>query len=100
MQIDGKIVLITGASEGIGAACTDAFRARGARLSLTARSQPGLDTAAGADALTTAGDITDEQVRRNVVNRTLQRFGTIDILINNAGMGLYAPSWFAPMADV
>jgi short-subunit dehydrogenase len=100
MRIDGKIVLITGASEGIGAACAHAFRERGARLSLTSRSPAGLAASGGADALTTAGDVTDEQARRNIVNRTLERFGTIDILINNAGMGMYAPSWRAPMADV
>jgi short-subunit dehydrogenase len=100
MRIDGKVVLITGASEGIGAACATEFRARGARLSLTARSQSGLQAAGGTDALITAGDITDEQVRRNVVNRTVERFGTIDILVNNAGMGLYAPSWRAPMTEV
>jgi short-subunit dehydrogenase len=100
MQIEGKVVLITGASEGIGAACATAFRQRGARLSLTARSQAGLEAAGGADALITTGDITEEQVRTNVVNRTLDRFGSIDILINNAGMGMYAPSWRAPITDV
>jgi len=100
MQVDGKVVLITGSSEGIGAACATAFRQRGARLSLTARSQAGLEAAGGAGALVTAGDITEEQVRRSVVNRTIERFGAIDILINNAGMGMYAPSWRAAMPDV
>jgi short-subunit dehydrogenase len=100
MQIDGRVVLITGASEGIGAACATAFRQRGAQLSLTARSLAKLEAAGGADALITAGDITNEQVRQSVVNRTLEHFGAIDILINNAGMGMYAPSWRAPMADV
>ena len=99
MQIDGKVVLITGGSEGVGAACAAAFRERGARLSLTARSQSGLQAAGGPDALITAGDITEEQTRRSVVDRTIERYGAIDILINNAGMGMYAPSWSAPMAD-
>jgi short-subunit dehydrogenase len=94
------VVLITGASEGVGAACAAAFRARGARLSLTARSAEKLAAVGGADALVTAGDITAEDTRRNVVDRTLQRFGAIDVLINNAGMGMYAPSWRAPMDDV
>jgi short-subunit dehydrogenase len=54
--------------------------------------------AAGApDALITAGDINDDAHRRNLVARTFERFGSIDILINNAGMGLYAPSWRVPM---
>ncbi|MEO7143495.1 MAG: SDR family NAD(P)-dependent oxidoreductase, partial [Bryobacteraceae bacterium] len=59
MQIDGKVVLITGGSEGIGAACADAFRRRGARLSLTARSIEKLKQVGGAAAVITAGDLCD-----------------------------------------
>lgn len=95
MQIDGKVVLITGASEGIGAACASAFGRRGARLSLTARSREKLETVGGPQALVTAGDLIDPDVRRRVVERTLKHYGTIDILINNAGVGLYTPSWRA-----
>jgi short-subunit dehydrogenase len=100
MRIDGKVVLITGASEGIGAACAAEFAARGARLSLTARSSDGLTRAGGPSALVTAGDLTAEDTRRRVVDRTLERFGAIDILINNAGVGAYGPSWSAPIEDV
>jgi short-subunit dehydrogenase len=96
MRIDGKVVLITGASEGIGAACAREFRKRGARLSLTARSEDKLKETGGADAAVTAGDITDPELRRRVVERTMERFGAIDILVNNAGIGLYAPAWKAP----
>jgi short-subunit dehydrogenase len=96
MRIEGKVVLITGASEGIGAACAREFRKRGARLSLTARSENKLIEAGGADAAVTAGDITDPDIRRRVVDRTMERFGAIDILVNNAGIGLYAPAWKAP----
>ena len=87
MRIDGKVVLITGASEGIGAACAAEFARSGAKLSLTARSEEGLRRAAGSDALVTAGDLTHEETRRRVVERTLERYGAIDILINNAGAG-------------
>ena len=97
MRIDGKVVLITGASEGIGAACAAEFARRGARLSLTARSEEGLRRAAGADGLITAGDLTLEETRARAVDRTLDRFGRIDILINNAGLGLYVPSWRVPL---
>ena len=100
MRIDGKVVLITGASEGIGAACAAAFRERGARLSLTARSEAKLTAAGGNGALVTAGDITLEETRQRVVERTIERFGAIDVLINNAGMGMYAPSWRASLEDV
>jgi short-subunit dehydrogenase len=97
MRIDGKVVLITGASEGIGAACAREFKSRGARLSLTARSEDKLREVAGADAVVTAGDVTDAAVRDRMVERTIERFGGIDILINNAGIGLYAPAWKAPL---
>src|SRR3989442_9055395 len=93
MRIDRAVVLITGASEGIGAACAAEFRKRGARLSLTARSEDKLARVAGEGDLYTAGDITAEETRKRVVERTLERFGAIDILINNAGMGLYSPAW-------
>ena len=99
MQINGKVVLITGASQGIGAACANEFRQRGARLSLTARSEDKLKAVGGADALITAGDITDPATRSTVVARTLERFGAIDILINNAGVGVYAPAWQAPQDE-
>src|SRR5579862_2767146 len=99
MRIDGKVVLITGASEGIGAACAAAFHKRGARLSLIARSEEKLRKAGGPDALITAGDLTSPEVREQAVAATVARFGAIDILINNAGMGLYDPSWNTPLAD-
>jgi len=100
MRIDGQVVLITGASQGIGAACAAEFARAGAKLSLTARSEGGLRSAAPSDALLTAGDLTSEETRRVVVDRTLERFGAIDIVINNAGAGLYLPSWSAPLEEV
>jgi short-subunit dehydrogenase len=98
MRIDGKVVLITGASEGIGAACAAEFARAGAKLSLTARSEEGLNSA-GPAALVTPGDLTSDDTRRRVVARTLERFGAIDILINNAGVGTYLPSWNMPIEE-
>lgn len=100
MRIGGKVVLITGASQGIGAACVEAFSRRGARLSLAARSEENLARVAGRDTLVTAADITDDASRQRVVDRTLERFGGIDILINSAGVGLYAPAWQSSLSDV
>jgi short-subunit dehydrogenase len=95
MQIAGKVVLITGASQGIGRACVDVFRKRGARLVITARSDEKLRQAAGPDTLIVAGDITDADIRRRVVEATIERYGVIDVLVNNAGVGLYSPAWKA-----
>jgi short-subunit dehydrogenase len=97
MHLSGKVVLITGASEGIGAACAEVFRRRGARVSLIARSREKLQQAAAEGDLITAGDLLDPTVRSNFVQRTVEYFGRIDVLINNAGVGLYLPAWRAPL---
>lgn len=92
MQIAGKVVLITGASEGIGAACARVFRDRGAELALVARRKEKLDAIAPGHALVAPADVTDPEQRRRAVGATLDRYGRIDILINNAGAGLYQPA--------
>ena len=99
MDIRGKTVLITGASEGIGAACARAFAAAGARLALNARNEDRLRAASPEGSLVVAGDITDTAVQRRFVDESVARFGTVDILVNNAGAGLYRPSWKAPMEE-
>jgi short-subunit dehydrogenase len=100
MRLDGKVVLITGASQGIGAACAAEFARAGAKLSLAARSEEGMRAAGGPDALVTPADITTAEGRQLVVDRTLERYDAIDILINNAGVGLYSPSWDTSMEEV
>ncbi len=96
MKLDGKVVLITGASQGIGAACAEEFARAGALLSLSGRSEERLRGSV-AGALVTAGDITCEENRRRLVDRTLERYGAIDVLINNAAVGDYRPSWDTPL---
>lgn len=100
MRIDGKVVLITGASEGIGAACAAEFAASGAKLALNARNLEKLQASAPKDALMVPGDLTNDADRRSVVERTLAHYGEIDILINNAGVGYYQASWEMPMDEV
>ena len=97
MHIAGRVVLITGASQGIGAACAEVFRRRGAKLALAARSEAKLRAAGGPDALVVPGDLMNTADRRRIVDETIARYGTIDILVNSAGVGLYAPAWNAPV---
>jgi len=99
MRIDGKVVLITGASEGVGAACAAEFQSAGAKLALTARSEEGLRRVAVPGALIVPGNLTSDADRQRVVQRTLEAYGQIDILINNAGVGIYCPSWNTPMEE-
>ncbi len=96
MKLEGKVVLITGASEGIGAACAVEFARRGARLALTARREDKLREVSGAG-FTVAGDLMRGEDRRRIVEATLQRYGRIDVSIHNAGCGMYGAAWEAPM---
>ena len=85
----GKVVIVTGASQGIGASCAKRLGEHGARLSLTALAAKDFRDGESADAVATAGDLTDPATRARVIERTLQTFGRIDVLINNAGVGQY-----------
>lgn len=69
-------------------------------MALVARTAANLEKRAAPGDLVLAGDVTDDAFREHVVNQTIARFGRIDILLNNAGIGLYAPSWSAPLDDV
>lgn len=89
--MQNTVFLITGASEGIGAACAREAEKRGARLSLVALPDAGFRDSMDDRVVRSAGDITGDAFRRLAVQRTLDRFGRIDVLINNVGVGLYAP---------
>jgi NAD(P)-dependent dehydrogenase (short-subunit alcohol dehydrogenase family) len=84
-----RVALITGASGGIGSALVQELLNAGWQVSATALPGPGLDRLSGSDVLVVGGDITSEEVRREIVEQTLARFGKIDVLVNNAGVGLY-----------
>lgn len=84
-----KTVIITGASRGIGAATARHFAALGANVVLAARSTDDINTIAtelGENALAVACDVSDAGQVENLVNTTVDTFGAIDILINNAGV--------------
>ncbi|MDO9228030.1 MAG: SDR family oxidoreductase [Syntrophales bacterium] len=91
-NLQGKIVVITGASSGIGAALAKAFSKVGARVALAARREDRLKQIAAdcpSENLIVAADVTDPNGRRSIIERTLDRWRRLDILVNNAGAGLY-----------
>ena len=84
-----KVVIITGASEGIGAHLAAALRRRGAKLALNARNAEKLAAAAAASDILIPGDITRHEVQSALIEKTAAQWGRIDVLINNAGRGSY-----------
>ncbi len=98
MRISGRVVLITGASEGIGAACVQAFRSRGAEICLTARSADKLRKVTRAGDLVIPADLLTPDAPKTIVDAVLAKHGRLDILINNAGAGLYQPAHTADPA--
>lgn len=85
----GKVIVITGASEGIGASCARLLGKRGARVVLTALPSEEFKNEESDSRLVVAGDITAEKTRSEVVTRAIDCFGRIDVLINNVGCGQY-----------
>ncbi len=96
-KLDGKVALITGASAGIGLAIARRFLAEGADVAVVARRGERLaafaDEArqAGRRCAVIVGDAREEATARQAVQTTLDTLGQIDLLVNNAGMGIYAP---------
>jgi NAD(P)-dependent dehydrogenase (short-subunit alcohol dehydrogenase family) len=100
-SLAGKVVVVTGASSGLGARWAPVLAAAGAQVVLTARRQPELAQVAEGTpgALVVPGDITSEADRHHLVEETLGRFGKIDVLINNAGAAASAPAVTVPVED-
>lgn len=94
-RLSGKVALITGASAGIGQACARVLAAEGANLVLTARRRERLDSLAtqakgmGVEAIVVTGDARDEENARQSCAAANDKFGRLDILINNTGVGNY-----------
>jgi NAD(P)-dependent dehydrogenase (short-subunit alcohol dehydrogenase family) len=88
MSSSQKVAIVTGASQGLGAAVVQAYREQGYRVIATSRSiQPSDDP----NVITVAGDIGDRDTARRVVNEAVTRFGRVDALVNNAGIFIAKP---------
>jgi len=92
LELTGKVAIVGGASKGLGRACAQVLAQEGATVALCSRTQKDLDQAAreirdatGRDALAFAGDLDRHETIRDFIATTVQRFGRVDILVNNSG---------------
>ncbi len=99
-DLAGKTALVTGGSRGLGLQMAEALGEMGARVAITARKQAELDEAAarlarqGVEVLTVAGDLSRLETIPALLDRVIEKFGAVDVLVNNAGA-----SWGAPAED-
>jgi NADP-dependent 3-hydroxy acid dehydrogenase YdfG len=91
-NIQGKVIVITGASSGLGEAAARLLAAQGARVALGARRQDRIQalarelTAAGGKAIAVTTDVTDRTQVQRLVDAAVEAFGRVDVMINNAGL--------------
>lgn len=98
-RLQGRIAVITGGGRGIGRACALRFAAEGADVIISSRSAEELDAVAaaiaalGREGVAVVADATDRKMARRPVHAALERFGRIDILVNNVGgcVGMHDP---------
>jgi len=105
LGLKDKVVLVTGASKGLGEAIANAFGVEGSKLILVARNQAELEKVASeaqkkgaADVLAISADLTKNDDINRVVSETIKKFGTVHVLVNNAGM-LGSFSLFEDLTD-
>lgn len=91
-RLEGKVAVITGGNSGIGAKAAEMFAREGARVVISARREAQLEEvaagirAAGGEVLSVPCDISKPDQCAALVEKTLEKFGTVDILVNNAGV--------------
>jgi NAD(P)-dependent dehydrogenase (short-subunit alcohol dehydrogenase family) len=101
--LSGQVIIVTGASAGIGEATARRLVRGGAKVVIAARRPDRLGALAreldptGASVLAVAGDVTNEADRRKLVDESLKKFGRIDGLVNNAGYGTRGPVEIVPV---
>ncbi len=95
-ELKGKVIIVTGASEGIGRAVCLALAEHNTRLVLSARNEERLThlqkevEAKGSQALVAVTDVTDEEECRGLIDKAVTAFGQLDVLVNNAGQTMWA----------
>ena len=96
MELKGLTAIVTGASKGIGRAIAFSLSTHGVNVVLAARSADLLTgiqkeiSDAGGTSMAIPADVTSESSVQNLINETQKKFGTVDILINNAGVGIFS----------
>ena len=104
-QLSGIVAIVTGASSGIGKAIAEVYAEEGATVVLVSRNQEKLDlvvsgiTALQGEATSFAADVTSEHDVANLFSTVLEKFGRIDVLINNAGVTARLPTVDLPVED-
>jgi len=96
LGMKNKVVIITGASSGIGKACAEKFGGEGAKVVIAARNQEKLNSVAdqltqkSIDVLAVQCDVSKQEDCQKLIDETINKYGSIDVLINNAGISMRA----------
>lgn len=106
LDLEGKVVLVTGGSKGIGLSCARGFLAEGCKVAIVSRSRENLERAAATTGVTlwVAADLTRAEMARDMVRQVVDKLGDVDVLVNSAGAAkrylpddLDATAWHAAM---
>ena len=92
LELEGKVAIVGGASKGLGRACAEALAEEGVKVAICGRSEPDLNRAAeeirrvtGSEVLSFPGDLDRHQTIIDLVGATVEKFGRLDIMVNNSG---------------